>query len=98
MYNGDNGTRCVYVSCITSDMCMSSKMFLKGLNWSIRAIVSKWGILSLHREKGRPLRHDARVLENHATTLIPLVVCGSMKSNRDQLTQNRNNGNHTILT
>ena len=59
MYMGSNGAICVYVRCITSDLRMSSKMYFKGLYWSIKDMVSKWGIVSLHRDKGRPSRHDA---------------------------------------
>ena len=34
-------------------------------------MLSKWGIVSLHRDKGRPSRHDAIGVENHAITDAP---------------------------
>ena len=80
MYKGDNGASCVYMSCITSDPHMSTKMFFKSLYWSIRAIVSKWGILSLQRDKGRPSMHDVRGVVTHAiTVLVTFQISINMK-------------------
>ena len=70
-------TQCTQVQCYklrrwdlyTCNPCVSSKVVFKGLNRSIRAMVSKWGIVRLHSDKEIPSNHDISSLENHAITI-----------------------------
>ena len=45
---------------------MSSKVFLKGLYWNIRVMVSKWDKMSLHRDIERSSKNYVLGMENHA--------------------------------
>ena len=69
MYMGDNGASCVYVSCRILTRMYLQKEFFEGFNWSIREMVSKWDILSLHMDGEIPSKHDVLDVENHAIHL-----------------------------